>query len=103
MKISTSLTEIKELFAHHLGINVSELELTIESEDVPVTSNEDDDGWIINTQTTEDPPSGLKYYDEIEIVYDDGQQTTLFVDYVVRFHWNTSYGKHIVKYRKVNN
>jgi hypothetical protein len=97
MKISTNLTEIKELFAHHLGINVSELELTIEN----TQSKSTDDGWIINTQTTEDPPSGLKYYDEIEIVYDDGQQTTLFVDYVVRFYWDTSYGKHIAKYRKV--
>jgi len=102
MKISTNLTEIKELFARHLGINVSELELTIESEDVPATSN-DDGGWIINTQTSPVHPTTLHARDEIEVVMSNGaHDQNIAMAWITSWDTTTKQQRHIVKYRKVN-
>jgi hypothetical protein len=96
MKISTNLTEIKELFAHHLGINVSELELTIE--DAQVESN---DGWIVNTQTDWGHPYTLGNEDVIDVILSDGLTDIGTADaWDKAWDINNDY-RHIVKYRKV--
>jgi hypothetical protein len=100
MKISTNLTEIKELFAHHLGINVSELEMTIEREDVSATSNEDG-GWVVNTKTSYGHPDTLKGDDYIEVEFSDGViDAGHAADWIIC--WDIAGTvKYIAKYRKV--
>lgn len=98
MKITTNLTEIKELFAHHLGINVSELELTVEDTQSEATVG----GWIINTQTKPMVPETLNSDDEIEVILSDNK---IFLGAVNCWDksWNINdKSRHIVKYRKVN-
>jgi hypothetical protein len=61
----------------------------------------EDDGWIINTNTTERYPDTLKAYDRVEVVYSDGDHDQDIAKSWAYF-WNTNNINHIVKYRKVN-
>ena len=103
MKISTNLTEIKELFANHLGIKVSELELTIESEVEIANTDANHDGWIINTKMSDGHPDTLKGSDFIQVEYSDGEIVYGHAaDWSMR--WNiTGAINYIDKYRKTVN
>jgi hypothetical protein len=61
----------------------------------------EDNGWIINTSTTERYPDTLKAYDDIEVEYTNGAhaQGTAIAGAA---SWNTKNRIHIAKYRKVN-
>lgn len=60
-----------------------------------------DDGWIINTNTTERYPDTLKANDRVEVVYSAGDHDRGIVKSWA-YYWNTNNRNYIVKYRKVN-
>jgi hypothetical protein len=61
----------------------------------------EDNGWIINTSTTERYPDTLKANDYIEVEYTNGvHEQGIALAWAAS--WNTNGRKHIFKYRKVN-
>jgi hypothetical protein len=60
-----------------------------------------DDGWIINTRTTNGHPDTLKANDSIEVEYTNGYHDQGIAE-AWDYSWNPNTSNHIVKYRKVN-
>jgi replicative superfamily II helicase len=63
--------------------------------------NSDDDGWVINTQKSNEPPYELKdkLNSLIQVVFKNGHKTVKYPNDFINVSWNTLRNDHIVKYR----
>jgi len=97
MKLTITKSEVAALIRSKFNLPPDAIIEIVENKD---SCGQDDEDWIINTQTVPFPPYTLDVHELLDVVYNNGDD--YFKCDAVRWarDWDTNNNIHIVKYRK---